>query len=84
MIVVMYLVGLLTGLGIWFLTHCIKSEPKIKVKLDRYGRDRSVVAFTKANFRPQALPPSPPRRGDWNSSIPSRPPPPLPDHNPNK
>lgn len=32
MIVVMYLVGLLTGLGIWYITHWIKSEPQIKIK----------------------------------------------------
>ena len=85
MMIIMYFVGLLTGLGIWFLTYCVRSEPQIKVKFDRYGRDKSVVASTKANFRPQALPPSPTKHGDWNGLMPlSRPTPPKPLHNPHK
>ena len=28
MTIVMYFVGLLTGLGIWFIAHWVKGEPK--------------------------------------------------------
>lgn len=50
MIIVMYLVGLLIGLGIWFLTHCVKSEPKIKFK-------RGVIHWRLANQGQQPTPP---------------------------
>lgn len=50
MIIVMYFVGLLTGLGIWYIAHWVKSEPQIKAK-------RGVIHWRLANQGQQPTPP---------------------------
>ena len=89
MMIIMYFVGLLTGLGIWFIAHWVKSEPRIEAK-------RSATRHRLAGQGQQPIPPRsvmPPLKKPkkctgvdyWNDSIPlSRPTPPKPPHNPHK
>lgn len=36
-------------------------QKRPRIELDKYGRDKKVVASTKANFKPAALPTNPPK-----------------------
>lgn len=49
---------------------CECNCPKTHISgFDKYGRSKKVVADTKANFKPEALPPNPPKSNRSISSI---------------
>ena len=89
MTIVMYFVGLLTGLGIWFIAHWVKGEPRIDAM-------RSATRHRLAGQGQQPIPPRsvmPPLKKPkkctgvnyWNGLAPSsRRAPSKPPHNPYK